>query len=91
MVIQHIAILHSIRQWPNRLILQLFDCFKKQVAYIGGKTGTTNDYHDLWFIGMTASYTGGVWVGKDQPSSIDFLNKSQPQIQIWKSMMYSLY
>ncbi len=60
-------------------------------AYIGGKTGTTNDYHDLWFIGMTASYTGGVWVGKDQPTSIEFLNKSQPQIQIWKSMMNSLY
>ena len=60
-------------------------------AYIGGKTGTTNDYHDLWFIGMTASYTGGVWVGKDQPTSIEFLNKSQPQIQIWKSMMSPLY
>ncbi|MFL6538444.1 MAG: transglycosylase domain-containing protein [Chthoniobacterales bacterium] len=35
-----------------------------------GKTGTTNDYKDAWFIGYTSSVTCGVWVGFDQPVTI---------------------
>ena len=31
----------------------------------GGKTGTTNDYTDAWYIGFTRQYTMGVWVGTD--------------------------
>lgn len=30
-----------------------------------GKTGTTNDYHDAWFVGATPEVTIGVWVGRD--------------------------
>jgi len=33
---------------------------------IAGKTGTTNDFTDAWFIGMTPRYTIGVWVGNDK-------------------------
>lgn len=36
----------------------------------GGKTGTTNDYKDAWFIGFTPSLVTGVWVGYDQPQTI---------------------
>lgn len=36
----------------------------------GGKTGTTNDYKDAWFIGFTPSIVTGVWVGYDQPQTI---------------------
>jgi membrane carboxypeptidase/penicillin-binding protein len=32
-----------------------------------GKTGTTNDYHDAWFIGYTPQLVAGVWLGYDQP------------------------
>src|SRR6202165_5199569 len=35
-----------------------------------GKTGTTNDYKDAWFIGYTNALTCGVWVGFDQPKTI---------------------
>jgi penicillin-binding protein 1A len=35
-----------------------------------GKTGTTNDYKDAWFIGYTSTLTCGVWVGFDQPITI---------------------
>jgi penicillin-binding protein 1A len=36
----------------------------------GGKTGTTNDYHDAWFIGFTPGLVAGVWTGYDQPQTI---------------------
>jgi penicillin-binding protein 1A len=35
-----------------------------------GKTGTTNDYVDAWFVGFTPSLVTGVWVGFDQPKTI---------------------
>ena len=35
-----------------------------------GKTGTTNDYVDAWFVGFTPHLVTGVWVGFDQPKSI---------------------
>jgi penicillin-binding protein 1A len=36
----------------------------------GGKTGTTNDSHDAWFIGFTPDVVTGVWVGFDAPREI---------------------
>ena len=36
----------------------------------GGKTGTTNDYKDAWFVGFTSEVSCGVWVGFDQPRTI---------------------
>ncbi|MBE2179692.1 MAG: PBP1A family penicillin-binding protein [Chthoniobacterales bacterium] len=39
-------------------------------GHAAGKTGTTNDYRDAWFIGFDAETTCGVWVGFDQPKKI---------------------
>jgi penicillin-binding protein 1A len=36
----------------------------------GGKTGTTNDGADVWFIGYTADLVAGVWMGFDKPTKI---------------------
>ncbi len=36
----------------------------------GGKTGTTNDYTDVWFIGYTPELVAGVWMGFDRPTKI---------------------
>jgi penicillin-binding protein 1A len=38
--------------------------FRKPAA---GKTGTTDDYKDAWFVGYTSTLTAGVWVGFDKP------------------------
>lgn len=53
-----------------------------------GKTGTTNDYHDAWFVGFTPSLVAGVWVGFDQPQTIlpgGFA--SDVAVPLWTSFM----
>jgi penicillin-binding protein 1A len=37
---------------------------------VAGKTGTTNDNADVWFVGMTPDLVGAVWLGFDQPTTI---------------------
>jgi penicillin-binding protein 2D len=37
---------------------------------VAGKTGTTNDNADVWFVGMTPDIVAGVWVGLDRPQTI---------------------
>ena len=37
---------------------------------VAGKTGTTDDNTDVWFVGMTPDLVAGVWIGFDQPKSI---------------------
>jgi len=36
----------------------------------GGKSGTTNDYTDVWFVGFTRDLVAGIWIGFDQPQTI---------------------
>ena len=64
----------------------------KQVKVLGrpvaGKTGTTNNYVDAWFLGYTPQLVTGVWVGKD---SVEPLGKnetgSRSAIPIWLQFM----
>ena len=37
---------------------------------VGGKTGTTNEFKDAWFVGFSSAVVAGVWVGFDQPKPI---------------------
>lgn len=37
---------------------------------VAGKTGTTNDNTDVWFVGMTPEYVTGVWLGFDKPAML---------------------
>lgn len=55
-----------------------------------GKTGTTNDYKDAWFVGFTDKLTTGVWVGLDQPKRI--MNRgygSTLALPVWTEVMKS--
>ena len=56
-----------------------------------GKTGTTNDSKDLWFVGFTKYYTTSVWVGYDIPRSLTGLSYSATPLGIWKIYMESLH
>ncbi|WP_182274747.1 transglycosylase domain-containing protein [Bacillus velezensis] len=62
-----------------------------KAPYVGGKSGTSNDYHDMWFVGLTDAYTMGVWVGKDTPSSVEYLHDASPQLSIWKNTLQAAY
>ncbi len=53
---------------------------------MGGKTGTTNDNKDAWFIGFTPDIVTGVFIGNDDNRSIGLTGGSAPA-RIWKDMM----
>jgi 1A family penicillin-binding protein len=53
----------------------------------GGKTGTTSDYTDAWFVGFTPDLVAGVWVGFDDPSMSLQLSGSRAALPIWTEFM----
>jgi penicillin-binding protein 1A len=58
----------------------------------GGKTGTTNDGFDVWFIGFTPDLVTGMWIGFDQPKKIKA--NAQGGILVapaWTAMMKEVY
>jgi 1A family penicillin-binding protein len=50
---------------------------------VGGKTGTTQDYRDAWFIGFTPEIIVGVWVGNDDNSPMDNVTGGTIPASIW--------
>ncbi|MDP4978987.1 MAG: penicillin-binding protein 1A [Desulfobacterales bacterium] len=55
---------------------------------VAGKTGTTNDLYDAWFMGFTPEYTAGVWVGFDEEASLGQLETgSKTASPIWVGFM----
>ena len=55
---------------------------------MAGKTGTTNENKDYWWIGMSPYYVVGTWVGYDTPESY---NSNQPALLIWPKVMRPLH
>lgn len=58
-----------------------------------GKTGTSNDYHDAWFVGMNPNVTFATWIGYDDPASIYCqgcaLSYSQRTQKLWAELINS--
>lgn len=50
-----------------------------------GKTGTTNDRKDIWFVGLTPYNISALWYGYDQPKSLSGISVSTPAL--WKKIM----
>ena len=51
-----------------------------------GKTGTTDDDKDRWFVGLTPYYTSAVWVGYDTPKTITG-HGANPALTLWRAVM----
>lgn len=58
--------------------------------FCAGKTGTTNDYKDSWFVGYTEEYTTAVWVGYDRPKPMEGISGPSYSGYIWKNFMERL-
>jgi penicillin-binding protein 1A len=54
---------------------------------IAGKTGTSQDYRDAWFIGYSAYLVCGVWVGNDDNSPTQKVTGGSIPAAIWKDIM----
>ena len=55
---------------------------------IAGKTGTTNDFSNAWFVGYTPSIVTGVWVGHDRPRSLGHEETgARAALPIWVAVM----
>ena len=52
----------------------------------GGKTGTTQESNDAWFVGFTTDYVSGVWFGNDNNSSTRVTGSTLPA-QLWRTVM----
>jgi 1A family penicillin-binding protein len=59
---------------------------------VAGKTGTTNDNADVWFVGMTPTLVAGVWLGFDKPKMImPGVGGGALAAPIWASMVSRYY
>ncbi len=56
-----------------------------------GKTGTTTENKDRWFIGGTPEYVGGVWYGYDTPKEVHYYLSPNPCGTIWNLVMKNIY
>ena len=57
---------------------------------VGGKTGTTTDQADIWFVGFTPYYVTGVWIGNDSPQ-ITLSKGSGTAVELWKHIMTRMH
>lgn len=56
-----------------------------------GKTGTTNDDKDRWFVGGTPNYVAAVWYGYDTPKEVHYSLSGNPSGTIWKTVFSEIY
>lgn len=54
---------------------------------VAGKTGTSQDFRDAWFIGYTADLTAGVWVGNDDGRAMNRVVGGALPAEIWRDVM----
>jgi penicillin-binding protein 1A len=59
---------------------------------VAGKTGTTNDFTDAWFIGYTPTLTAGAWIGFDEKVTLgDKETGGKAALPIWMDFIREVY
>ncbi|MEM8935640.1 MAG: PBP1A family penicillin-binding protein [Pseudomonadota bacterium] len=76
----------------NHLLYQVLHSGTGRGANLGarpaaGKTGTTNDWRDAWFVGYTGQLVTGVWVGNDEFRAMENVTGGAIPARIWKDFM----
>ncbi len=56
-----------------------------------GKTGTSQDYRDAWFIGFTADYVGGAWFGNDDNTPMHKITGGSLPTELWHNVMLAAH
>lgn len=59
--------------------------------HAAGKTGTSQDFRDAWFIGYTDRYAAAVWVGNDDSSSMNHITGGSIPARIWRDVMLAAH
>jgi penicillin-binding protein 1B len=59
------------------------------LGYVAGKTGTTSDYRDAWFVGYTADMVTSVWTGFDHGAPLR-LSSSEAALPVWGAYMSAI-
>ncbi len=59
-------------------------------GFAAGKTGTTQDYRDAWFVGFTDEYVIAVWVGNDDNSPMKGVTGGTLPAEIWRKIALSI-
>ena len=59
-------------------------------GFAAGKTGTTQDYRDAWFVGFTDEYVIAVWVGNDDNSPMKGVTGGTLPAEIWRKIALSV-
>ena len=58
--------------------------------FAAGKTGTSQDYRDAWFVGFSRGYTVAVWLGNDDNSPMKNVTGGSLPAEIWKKIMLQI-
>jgi len=83
------------REFARQMTSMMFDVIDTGTAYaakfgnreLAGKTGTSQDYRDAWFVGYSAQITTGVWMGNDDNSEMKEVTGGLLPVDVWKSYM----
>ena len=54
---------------------------------LAGKTGTTSDFRDAWFVGYTGGFVAAVWVGKDDDTPMRHVTGGSAPADLWRQFM----
>ena len=79
-------------QYMNQMMRQVVTSGTGTRARVGaydiaGKTGTTSDYRDAWFVGYTGGFVAAVWTGKDDNTPMKRITGGGAPAEIWRNFM----
>lgn len=98
LVYNHIDEVNHNMTFPKDTIINMVDMLHSVVERgtatraklgvpVAGKTGTTSDYNDAWFIGFTGNYVTGVWFGNDDNTKMKKLTGGNLPARAWHDYM----